>query len=387
VDVEYRRLAEDPAPDSSRPLGKFIKTARKMSPLFWICVVVPTLLSILYFGLFASDVYVSESRFVVRSPDKPASSGFGILLKTAGFSNSGDEIFAAQDFVKSRDALRALNRNDSFVNAYTRSDISVFNRFGTLGFGDTFEELYKYYLGKVGIDHNSASSISTLTVKSYDPQSAYRFNEQLLEMAEATVNQLNTRGRQDLIRFAQKEVDNAQARSRAAAIALARYRNTAGVVDPEKQAAVQLQMVSKLQDQLITTKSQLAQLRKFAPENSQVEALEVLSDSLESEIKSEMGGIAGDNRSLSSNAVQFQRLMLESQFADKQLAAAMASLEEAQNEARRKQAYVERIVQPNLPDESLEPRRLRGIVSTFVLGMIAWGILGMFLAGIREHKA
>jgi hypothetical protein len=81
VDVEYRRLAEDPAPDSSRPLGKFIKTARKMSPLFWICVVVPTLLSILYFGLFASDVYVSESRFVVRSPDKPASSGFGIFAQ------------------------------------------------------------------------------------------------------------------------------------------------------------------------------------------------------------------------------------------------------------------------------------------------------------------
>ena len=63
----------------------------------------------------------------------------------------------------------------------------------------------------------------------------------------------------------------------------------------------------------------------------------------------------------------------------------MNSLEEARNEARRKQAYVERIVQPSLPDEAQEPRRLRGIFATFVLGLIAWAILTMLLAGIREH--
>ena len=63
----------------------------------------------------------------------------------------------------------------------------------------------------------------------------------------------------------------------------------------------------------------------------------------------------------------------------------MASLQEAQNEARRKQAYVERVSQPNLPDEALEPRRLRGILATFALGLVAWGILKMLFAGVREH--
>lgn len=354
--------------------------------LFIATVVVPTTLAILYFGLFASDVYISESRFVVRSPDKPTTSGLGILLKSAGFSNAGDEIYAAQDFVLSRDALRALNRNGAFARNYSDPSISIFDRFNSLGSGGTFEELYKYYQKKVKVDHETTSSITTLAVRAYTPQAAQRFNEQLLEMAEATVNRLNERGRQDLIRFAGAEVDDAKQKARNAALALSAYRNQEGVVDPEKQATVQLQMISKLQDGLIATKTQLAQLRAFTPENPQIEVLETRVHDLSREIDDQLDKVAGDRKSLSSTAAQYQRLALESQFADKNLAGAMASLEEAKNEARRKQAYVERIVQPNTPDEALEPRRWRGVAATLVLGLVAWGILSMLLAGVLEHR-
>ena len=79
----------------------------KLNWLLLITVIVPTTLAIIYYGLFASDVYISESQFVVRSPDKPSVSGLGTLLKSAGFSNAGDEIYAADKYIQSRDALRA----------------------------------------------------------------------------------------------------------------------------------------------------------------------------------------------------------------------------------------------------------------------------------------
>jgi capsular polysaccharide transport system permease protein len=88
---------------------------------------------------------------------------------------------------------------------------------------------------------------------------------------------------------------------------------------------------------------------------------------------------------LSQSAVQYERLELERQYTDKRLAAAMNSLQDAEDEARRKQAYVERIAQPSLPDEAAEPRRLRGIFATLILGLIAWGILRLLLAALREH--
>lgn len=362
------------------------KRLKRIDPLFIATVIIPTALSILYFGFLTSDVYLSESRFVVRSPDKPATSGLGVILKTAGFSNAGDEVYAAQSFVVSRDALRAVNRNEAFSLAYSQPSISIFDRFNPIGVFGSFEDLFDYYTGKVSVQHDSTSSISTLTVRAYTPEDAQKFNRQLLEMAEATVNRLNQRGRQDLIRFAQAEVDDAKDNARIAAINLSRFRNVAGVVDPEKQAEVQLQMVSKLQDELIAARNQLLQIRAYTPENPQIPVLQTRIRGLTRDIDIELGKVAGDRRSLAVSAAQYQRVLLESQVADKQLAGAISSLEEARNEARRKQAYVERIVQPNLPDDAIEPRRIRGIFGTLVFGLIAFGIISMLLAGMREHR-
>lgn len=357
----------------------------KVDRLFLLTVAAPTLLATLYFGLFASDVYVSESQFVVRSPDKPAMSGLGVLLKSTGFSNSGDEVFAAQDYVRSRDALRALNRKDAVERAYGDRGVSIFDRFNPLGLNGSFEDLFNYYQKRVGVQYDTASSIATLTVRAFRPDDAYRMNRELLSLAEGVVNRLNERGRTDLVQFAEREVRDAQVEDRNAAVALARYRNGRGVVDPEEQAKAQLEMVSKLQDELIGARMQLLQLNQMAPENPQIPILKTRIAGLAHEIDVQMGRVAGDRKSLSASAVQYQRLELERQFAEKRLAAALTSFQEAQSEARRKQAYVERIVEPNIPDEAAEPRRLRGILATFVLGLVAWVILRMLLAGIREH--
>jgi capsular polysaccharide transport system permease protein len=165
-----------------------------MDKLFLLAVVLPTAIAIIYFGFLASDVYVSESQFVVRSPDKPATTGLGILLKSTGFSNSGDEIYAAQDYVQSRDALRALNDNRAVARAYGSNAVSIFDRFNPLGLSGSFEDLYRFYRGKVSVEYETTSSIATLSVRAYTPEDAYRFNRQLLELAEGLINRLNTRG-------------------------------------------------------------------------------------------------------------------------------------------------------------------------------------------------
>jgi len=364
---------------------KIIDKIRGTSRLFLAVVVLPTVIAMIYFGIFASDIYISESKFVVRSPDKPSTTGLGVLLKSAGFTNAGDEVFAVQNYSESRDALADLNRNGFVMRAYQNSNAFFLDRFNAFGSYASFEELYKYFQKKVLIEHDVTSSITTLTVRAFDPRDAYTINKALLDRSEAMVNRLNERGRADLIRYANIEVNEAKKRSERATLLLTEFRSREGVIDPEKQAAVQFQMIAKLQDELIATRTQLMQLRQFTPQNPQIPIYESRVQGLSREIDQETGKIVGARKSLSSSSGEYQRLLLESQFSDKQLASAMASLEEANNEARRKQAYVERIVKPNLPDEPLEPRRLRGILATFALGLVAWGILKMLFAGIREH--
>lgn len=359
---------------------------KRLSPLFVITVVVPFTTALLYFGVFASDVYLSEAQFVVRSPEKQAPTGLGILLRTTGVGSTGDESMAAQQFLQSRDALRALNRDGAVAKAYSRDDISLFNRFNAFGFNGSFEDLYGYFVNHIEVEAESASAITRLTVRAYTPDDAKKINERLLELSEGLVNRLNERAQADLIRFAQQEVEEAEQRATTAAVALANFRNARGVLDPEKQAQVQLQMISKLQDELIATKTRRAELRAFTPQNPQISVLDTRVRELQREIDEQVSLVAGSSRSLSSVAGEYQRLQLESQFADRQLTAAIASLSEARNDARRKRVYVERIVQPNLPDEAREPRRLRGIFATLVLGLIAWGVSTLIVAGTREHN-
>ncbi len=378
-------MYQDPLAKWSTSTKRVRAKLPKVGGLFLLTVVLPTTLSTIYYGLIASDVYVSESRFVVRSPDKPAMSGLGVLLKSAAFSNAGDEIYAADEYIRSRDALRELNRGGAVLHAYNNKNVSVFDRFNALGFNGSFENLFEYFRKKVRVDYDTASAITTLTVRAYTPGEAQQFNLKLLGLAEDTVNRLNRRGRTDVIQLSEQEVLDAEQAAQQAALALAQFRNASGIIDPEKQAAVQLQMVSKLQDELISSRTQLLQLRSMAPENPQIPILEVRIAGLSREINRQLGFVAGSRTSLSATAARYQRLQLEREFADKRLAAAMTSLQDARAEARRKQAYVERIAQPSLPDEAQEPRRLRGILATLMLGLVAWAILKMLLAGVREH--
>ncbi len=359
---------------------------RRVNPLFLLTVVLPTFLATLYFGVFASDVYVSESQFVVRSPDKPTTTGLGVLLKSVGFSNAGDEVFVAQKYVQSRDALKVLNGKNAVRVAYTRPGISVFDRFNPLGLDGSFENLFDYFKDRVKVEHDPISSITTLSVRAYTAKDAQTINAALLEQSESLVNRLNNRGEADVLGYAQREVHEAEDEARKTSQALAAFRQRSGIVDPERQAGVQLQLVSKLQDELIGARLQLQQLQALAPENPQIPLLRTRIAGLSKSIDVEVGRAAGSQRSLSAAAVQYQRLTLDREYADKRLGAALASLQEARNEARRKQAYVERTVEPSLPDKAQEPRRIRGIFAVFLLGLIAFGILTMLLAGIREHQ-
>ncbi len=368
--------------NGSTPLAR-LKAA---GPLFIACVVAPTLAAILYFAIFATDVYISQASFVVRSPSKANTSPLSMVLTGGSLTGTSEESNAVVEYVRSYDALNAIN-NDGFVErAFGPSRASVFDQFGGLLSGDSREQLYEYYTKKIIIEQDPTTQVTRLSVRAFDPQEARTISERLLKQAEALVNRLSQRARGDAIAIAQSEVDDAKANARSAALALSRFRNTSGVIDPEKEATVRLQMVSKLQDQLIAARTQLLQMRTYTPRASQIPFLTTQVRSLEQETARQTSGIAGGNRSLSASAARYQELQLDSQLAERQLAASLASLEEAAAEARRKRAYVERISGPSLPDYAPEPRRLRGILATFVLGLLAWGVISTLIVGIREHR-
>ena len=366
-----------------------MKYFKSINRLFLVTTVLPTLVASLYYCFLASDIYISESRFVVRSQDRQKSTPLlGFILEGVGFSSSQEDSYTVLDYILSRDAIRTLDEELHLKDDFSDDSIDFIKRFpGILDWDESFENFFLYYKKMTSAQFDSVSNITTLTTRAFKAEMAWQMNNRLVELAEELVNRLNERGRRDLINFSYKEVIEAQKKAKAAALALASFRNEKGVIDPEKQSTIPLQQVAKLQDELISIKAQIMQLEKLAIDNPQLPVLRRHLDLLENEITSETLRIAGaGDKSLASKAAEYQRLTLEKEFADRMLASAMSTLEQARNEAQRKQLYLERVTQPSKPDEAMEPRRLRTIAAVLVLGMITWGIMSMLIAGIKEHS-
>jgi len=351
----------------------------------WLTVIIPTILAIIYYGLIASDVYISESRFVVRSPQRQTQTGLNAFLAGTGFSRSQDDTYSVHDFVLSRDALKELDEKLGIRKLFSSKDADFINRFPGFDWDNSFESFYRYYKKRVAVDYDTVSSITTLNVRAFAAEDAKRINDLLLNMGERLVNNLNDRSRQDLIKFATQEVTVAETKAKTAALALSTFRTSQSVFDPDRQSAIQLQGVAKLQEELLATEAQLSQIRRVSPNNPQVGSLASRVASLRNTIAAETSKVAGGGASLTSKSANFERLVLDKSFAEKQLASALTSLETARSEAERKQLYLERLVQPNLPDKALEPRRVRSIFMVFAVGLLAWGVVSLLVASVKEH--
>jgi capsular polysaccharide transport system permease protein len=379
-------VASASAAPAARP-SRLRRLLRRFDAVFLLTVFVPTLLAAAYYGAFASDVYVSESRFVVRNPQRPSQTGLGALLQGTVLSRAQDDTYSVHDFMLSRDALLELDRTLGVREAFGSAEIDVLSRFpGWHEWGDrSFESLHRYYQGRIEVAYDTVSSITTLRVRAFDADGAQRINESLLSMGERLVNTLNLRSRQDLIQVAESEVRVAEERSKTATAALAAFRADRSVFDPTAQSALQLQGVVRLREELLAAEQQLAQVRQVSPNNPQVGVLQTRVESLRQAVAAENARVLGREGGLAAKSPAFDRLTLEKTFADRQLASALSTLDSARSEAARKQLYLERLVQPNRPDSAVEPRRLRAVLTVFVVGLLAWGVVSLVLSSVREH--
>lgn len=378
-------LSPSPAVLRQAQPSRLRRALRRFNPVLFLTVVLPTVVAAVYFGFVASDVYISESRFIVRSPQRQAQTGLGALLQSTGFARSQDDTYSVLDFIKSRDALQRLEADLKVRERFSDSKIDFANRFPWVDADSSFEGLYRHYLKHIEVSYDTASAIAVLRVRAYAADDAYQVNGLLLQMGEQLVNELNTRSRNDLIEVAKREVAEAEERSKLAASALSSFRASGGVFDPDREGVVKLQSSARLQEELLAAEAQLAQIRQVSPTNPQVATLQGRVALLRNAVREEEAKLVGRGSGLTSKSPAFDRLNLEKVFADRQLATALAAFDAARNEAARKQLYLERLVKPNLPDSALEPRRLRSVLTVFVIGLVMWGVISLIISSVREH--
>src|SRR5271165_321024 len=353
---------------------------------FLAIVVIPTALSVLYTGLLATPRYVSEAQYVVRGLSSDHASGLDALFRTFGISRVVDDSNIVQNYVLSRDAVKAIEQRMPLRAMFQRSDIDWLARFPRFWETDSDERFYDYYRDRVSVVQNELKGISTLQVAAFSATDAKAIATGLLRLAEEEANRLNVRAQNDTVALAEDHVADAERGVVAAQSVLTDFRNKHLLVDPTKSSDSELLTITALATEFAETTATIKETTLAAASSPSVAALKAQAEALQERIDAERAKLGGSDQALAGKVSQFELLTLNRDLADQTLAATIESLELAREDARRQSIYVEEIVAPNLPDESTEPAVLRTAATFFVLGFAIFGVLWIITVGAQEHE-
>ena len=346
-----------------------------------IFVAAPTLLASLYYFLIAADLYASEARFVVRSPSHVQISGLAALLQGPTGPSQSD-VWSVHDFILSRDALAALGKRMDLRAVFGRPEGDFLARYPNLLDRDNAEHFYRYYQRRVDVIFDTTTGLCTLTVKAFRPEDAQQLAQHVLDEAEALINRLNDRARQNAVQDANAEVKLAEESVATAQQNMLSFRKREVLLDPGKTSGAMFETLSKMQSDISAARTKLAELPPGSPLRPDLESH---VRALEDQARAQRERLAGGNSSMAPKISEYDQLLLRQEFAAKELTSALASLETARSEARRQQVYLDRVVDAGLPDKALYPRRLVSVLIVFISCFLVYTIGALLIAGVREH--
>lgn len=351
-----------------------------------LAVLLPAFLALLYFGLWASPMYIAEARFAVRGAETSGgASGLAALLLPSGASVGADAHIVAE-YIQSPDIMEAIDGEMRIFSHFSSREYDLISR---LTADATRDERLSYWQWAVKPSFDPETGIIALSVKAYDPTTAQKLAESVLAKSEALVNAMSRRAQDDAIALAMTEVKTAEKRVSAAQEAMREFRNRSGMLDPASTAGGLQGIVSQLESEAVKIRAEIAEastyMSKDAPALVGLRArLEAVEKQLASE-KLRLAGEAARTDSLTSFAGEYEALQTENDFVRQQLVSAMTSLETARVKAEAKSRYVVAFQIPALPDESLYPRPFLFAAYVLVGALVLAGLFSLIIAAVREH--
>ena len=352
--------------------------------LFLAVFVMPTLVAAVCYGLIFSDRYVSESRFLVRSVDKPASEGISAYLRDFGIARANDDAYAIQEYLMSRDAMKAVAQKIDLRAVYSRPEADPLTRYDPWG-RDTDEAFYRYFERQLTIAKDDESGVTTVKVSAYRATDAKAIMDALVALSEEQINSLNIRARRNTLGQAQQTLAQAETGLTDATVALTRYRNTSETVDPAKSADAAVERGATLDQSLAMLQVSLQTMLAKAPNNPAIPAVRQRISALTGQIAQQQGNLTGGRNGLSEKLGSYEELKVKQELAAKVYETAQSQMETARQEAIRQQIYIGTVVKPNLPDEAIEPRRWRYFLTVALLSCWSFMMLYLLASGSREH--
>lgn len=343
--------------------------------------------SAFYFALIAAPVFVSSTQISIRGKESAPSTGLlGAFLPTSG-SGGLSESVAVREFIHSPQMFEQLETRHDLREHYGSFRLDGFNSISRKASNEAFLEFYR---NRVDVTLDREAAILAIDVNAFDADTALSVANSIVELSENYVNDLSARIREATLADATAELAGAAEDIRTVRLQLAEFRNRSGELDPASRGAGTVASLIALEADITRFRSELAsQLTINQPDAPQIREIEARIESLERQAQAQRLQLAseGGDGTLAEVLLEYEGLVIEREYAETRLTAALAALDGARQLADQRERFVVTIVDPVLPSVATRPRRWAGFIFSLLVGIIGYGIVRYTVAGIMDHDS
>ncbi len=348
---------------------------------------VASLLALLYWGVLASDRYVSEAHVIVQRTDMANSQSvdFSSLISGVAGANHADQ-FLLRDYLLSVDMLKKLDARLDLRSHFSNASYDLLSRMWDAE--QALELFHRYYLRRVSVDFDERAGILVIKAQAYVPQMAMAITTMLVEEGERYMNELAHRLADEQVRFLEQQVEQRKQESLLARQNVIEFQNSNSLVSPQGTVEGMMSTINKLEARLTELKASRGALQGYLSKQAPaVVKLTLEIEAMEKQIEQERSRLAAPaGKALNITVDEFQRLQLSAEFAEDVYKTALVALEKGRVEATRIIKKVSILQAPTVPQYPMEPRRLYNLIVFVLVATIIAGIIHLLAAIIRDHK-
>ncbi|MEX0969770.1 MAG: capsule biosynthesis protein [Paracoccaceae bacterium] len=346
-------------------------------------VALPTFLSGYYYYSVATPMFVVETQMSVQRADPATAASAGAL--GLSLPNTEDST-VVQGYLSSREAMQRLNREYGFLAHFQQDFIDDIQR---LPPDASLEDGYKAYVSAIEIGYDPTIGVIKMTVRAYDAETALTYSRALIAYAEARVDEMSQRVRDDQMRGAQASYVEAEAALFAAQQKVLDLQEQRGILSPDAEIQATMAVINNLSMQVEKNRLDLAEINATTSPNSSRANL------LSSEIGRLEARIAELRESMttsSNGGISLARISGELRIAETELAtrglilqSTLESLEAARVQADRQVRYLNLAVSPIAPDVTTYPRKLENTLLALIVFFGLYIFLSLTVSVLREQ--
>lgn len=355
---------------------------------FVLFVGVPSVGAGLYLMLVAEDQYASKVGFSVRREDtNSALDILGGLTSMSGSSSSDTDIL--YEFIQSQKLVSDID--DALdLQAIWSNPASDF--IFALEKDASIEELVAYWNRMVRISYGAGSGLIEVEVLAFSATDATQISQILFDKSSQMINQLSDIARQDAIRYALEELGEALERLKDARAVVTLFRNKNQIVNPEVDIQIQAGLLGNLQSQQAQVLIELDLLEGTVSESDPrlaqlTRRIAVIENRIREERKKlGVGGTANDGTAFADLLGDYERLVVDREFAEKSYVSALANYDAALAESRRKTRYLAAYMQPTEAETAEHPKRFTLFILVSLFLFLIWSVLVLVAYSVRDRR-